>query len=507
MAFVQLPLGTPIPNSPHAVSASLPTMRDVRGYEEKNPETMRAVHSAYPRFVVHPAAAQLGQHIAATAPGFTGRKVWLTSSRRMANALADQLRRDATLSALVRTDVRAFEFQGISGVAHPVSAEITTAAKTFLQNVGGFISSREAEDCLVRFGLVTQAQPESLFAGDATAEIHRVLRRALPACSDADLVLTNSGMNAIYAAFQASSALQSARGRTVWIQLGWLYRDTIAVLQRFSGTADYVYIRDALDLDTLKRVFARFGSRVAGIVAELPTNPLIQMPDVAVVSALCREHGAHLIVDPSVVSIFAVNVLEHADVVVTSLTKYTASEGDVIAGAIAINPRGRDAAGLRTRCAEGVEGLYGRDAARLASEIGETEAVLAKIDANAARVTAFLEHHPKVREVFWPLHPASRANFTRVAQRPDTTGGMISFTLCGPIESFYDALRLPKGPSFGMKTTLICPFIYLAHYDLVSTPAGIAELGASQLDPELLRLCVGTEPAEEIIAAISEALG
>jgi cystathionine gamma-synthase len=83
---------------------------------------------------------------------------------------------------------------------------------------------------------------------------------------------------------------------------------------------------------------------------------------------------------------------------------------------------------------------------------------------------------------------------------------MISFSLWTPLEPFYNRLRLPKGPSFGMKATLICPFMYLAHYDLVTTPAGRAELAASGIDPDLLRLCVGTEPAEEIIAALAEAL-
>jgi cystathionine gamma-synthase len=83
---------------------------------------------------------------------------------------------------------------------------------------------------------------------------------------------------------------------------------------------------------------------------------------------------------------------------------------------------------------------------------------------------------------------------------------MISFTLHGAIDAFYDALRLPKGPSFGMRTTLICPFMYLAHYDMVTSPAGRAELKANGLDPDLLRLCVGTEPADEIIAALGEAL-
>jgi cystathionine gamma-synthase len=57
-----------------------------------------------------------------------------------------------------------------------------------------------------------------------------------------------------------------------------------------------------------------------------------------------------------------------------------------------------------------------------------------------------------------------------------------------------------------MRTTLICPFMYLAHYDMVSSPAGRAELTANGLNPDLLRLCVGTEPAEEIIGALQEAL-
>jgi cystathionine gamma-synthase len=54
---------------------------------------------------------------------------------------------------------------------------------------------------------------------------------------------------------------------------------------------------------------------------------------------------------------------------------------------------------------------------------------------------------------------------------------------------------------------LLCPFIQLAHYDLVTSEAWRAELAASGLNPELLRLSVGTEPVEEIIAALAEALG
>ena len=110
--------------------------------------------------------------------------------------------------------------------------------------------------------------------------------------------------------------------------------------------------------------------------------------------------------------------------------------------------------------------------------------------------------------MYWALQDGSAANYRRLARGATATGGMITFTLRRPgaLEPFYDALRLPKGPSFGMQSTLICPFLYLAHYDLVTTPAGRAELAANGLDPDLLRLCCGREPAADIIGALREAL-
>ncbi len=501
MSFVHIPLGQRIPLSPHAVSCSLPTMRDVRGYEEKNPETMRHLTSGYPRFVVHPFTRQLIGYFTKKQSALAGRTLWLTSSARMAELLAQHLGPAAK-------GVARFTSDGLHGISHPAADNDTAVlAKAFLQNIGGFLSSREGEDALRRLGLLAAPYAETAFGGDAIAEVRRVLRRALPECADADLLLANSGMNAIYAAFRASADIQAARGRTIWLQLGWLYMDTIAILKKSTATpSDYVYIRDALDFEAITRIFRKFGAQIAGIIAEVPTNPLIQTPDFEALSTLCREHGAHLISDPSVTSAFNVDVLKYSDVVVCSLTKYTASDGDLTAGVAAINPAGRDASELRRRTAEALDPVYPRDLARLAAEIGETEAVLAKIHANTARVAAFLERHPNVREVYWALHPASLENYRKIARSADATGGMISFSVRGPLEAFYDRLRLPKGPSFGMKNTLICPFMYLAHYDLVTTPAGIAELAASRLDPDLLRLCIGTEPADEIIAVLHEAL-
>ena len=499
--FPPLPLGQSIPASPHAVSCSLPTMRSVRGYEEKDPEIVRQLTNGYPRFVVHPFARQLAAHFTATTPALSGRTLWLTSSAAMARAL------HAHLGAARRPEP--FAARGLFGVSHPESTETYGLAKTFLQNIGGFLSSREAEDQLVALKLRPASHPEEVFPGDAGAEIRRQLRSVLAGTADADLILANCGMSAMHAAFRAVSAVQQPRGRTVWLQLGWLYLDTIAILQKFTPQpGDYVYIRDVADLEGLARIFAAHGTRIAGVVAEVPTNPLIQTPDLPAIAALCRAHGARLLVDPSISSVFSLDVLPHADLDVSSLTKYTASEGDLTAGLVAVNPAGPDAAALRTGIAAGVEPLYPRDAARLAWQIGSTPAVLAQINAATSKVVAFLEQHPAVKDVYWALQAGSKANYLKLARTPDATGGMITFTLRQPgaLEKFYDRLRLPKGPSFGMKTTLICPFMYLAHYDLVTTPAGLAELAASRLDPDLLRLCVGVEPVEEIIAALAAAL-
>ncbi len=500
-AFTPLPLGQAIPPSAHAVSCSLPTMHSVRGYEEKNPEVVRHLTVGYPRFVVHPFAKQLAAHLVATAPALAGRTLWLTSSAAMADAL---------LAHLAAPAAQRFTAGSAHGVSHPAAdTTLASLAKTFLQNIGGFLSSREAEDHLLRLGLLAAPYAEKSFAGDAAAEVRRHLRHALPLATDADLILAPSGMNAIWAAFRAAADLQAARGRTVWLQLGWLYLDTIAILKKFTAAPiDYVYLRDVFDLAAIERIFLAHGSRIAGLVAEVPTNPLIQTPDLPALAALCRRHGALLLVDPSISSVFNLDVLPHADVVVSSLTKYTGSDGDLTAGVAAINPTAPDAAELRRRITTAVEPVYPRDLARLAAQIADTAAVLTRIHASTARVVAFLQSHPAIGEVYWAHTSASRANYDRLARGADATGGMITFTLkkLGALENFYDRLNLPKGPSFGMKTTLICPFMYLAHYDLVTTPAGLAELAASKLDPDLLRLCVGIEPVEDIVASLSEAL-
>ncbi|MGA2015446.1 MAG: PLP-dependent transferase [Opitutaceae bacterium] len=499
-AFAPIPLGSPIPDSPHAVSCSLPTMAAVRGYEEKDPAVVGSLRSGYPRFLVHPFSRRLSSALAER-HGLSGRTLWLASSRRMADALLAHLRGAGAAGAAL------FESAGAHGVSHPQAPDTAQRAKLYLQHVGGFISSREAEDILAAAGIGPAPAAEAYFRGDAAGEVRAVLRPLFAGAADADLLLANSGMNAVYSAFRAVAEVQARRGRTAWVQLGWLYLDTIAILRKFTAAgADYIHLPDVMDRGALERLFADRGPGIAGVVAEVPSNPLMQTPDVAALASLCRANGARLILDPSLASAFSVDCLPHADVVVNSLTKYTGSDGDIMAGLVAVNPASPDAGTLRREVAALVEPPYPRDLARLAAQIRNTQGVLSRIEESTPKVASFLGSHPAVRATYWALDPAARANYLRVARSPGATGGMISFTLRGRLEDFYDRLRLPKGPSFGMRTTLICPFMYLAHYDLVTSVAGRAELARNGLDPDLLRLCVGTEPAGDIIGALDEAL-
>ena len=498
--FTHLPLGQRIPASLHGVSASLPTMRDVIGYEEKNPEITRHLTSGYPRFVVHPFSKRAGAHLLRTL-GLEGHAIWLTSSIRAAEQLRIHLGGPATL---LPTEA------ALTGVTFPEDATLSSRAKTFLQHTGMFLSSREAEDYLLRVGELApdQAQDEKSFDGYAPANVKGHVARFYQHAAATDVFLATSGMNAIAAAFRVASDLQRPKGRTRWLQLGWLYLDTIAILQKFTDTPaeDYLFQSDVFDLAALKKLFAEQGDHIAGLITEVPTNPLIQTPDLPAIAALCREHGILLIVDPTIASPLNIDVLPHADVVANSLTKYTASEGDVLLGAVIVNPQSPYAADFRARLPGALEPVYSRDVSRLASQIGDTPALMTQINQSAPVVVEFLQKHPRIKELYWSHHPASRENYLKIARSPDALGSMVSFVVDMPVAEFYDRLRMAKGPSFGMKCSLICPFIYLAHYDLVTSESGRATLAAAGLHPELLRLSIGAEPVEDIIAALAEAL-
>ena len=429
-ALVHRPLGQRIPDRLHGTSCSLPTMQAVIGYEENIPSVTAHLTSGYPRFVVHPLLRQIITVLQRAEPSLAGRKLWLCAGPAVAAALRIHLGRVGDLVPLT-------PFLSALALPPDASPELANTARRYLQHTGGFACSRAAEDWLVRCEQLPSADPEEIaerFTDDdaASAHVRHTLANAFGHGLSADEVhLTPSGMAATFAAFRAVNALQAPRGRTRWVQLGWLYLDSIALLQKLTASPaeDYLHHANVFDLAGLETLFVAHAGRIAGVLSEVPTNPLVQTPALPALAALCRAHGIALVLDPTIASPLNIDVLPHADVVVNSLTKYTASEGDVMLGAVTVNSASPLAADLRPCLAASAAhgAVYPRDVARLATQIDATLALVALINETAPRIVEFLRTHPKVSEVFWSGHPASAANYALIARTPGSVGSMITF--------------------------------------------------------------------------------
>lgn len=498
-AFAAYPLGHSITGSPHSVCVSLPTLADVVAYEEKDAATLQAFQSGYPRFVRNPLIRQLSAR-------------WAALDRMHPNdpLLADEAAA-IDLCAFARIpsrNVRQLD-AAVWSVALPAEPTVQTEAQAFLRHTGAGLSSREAEAILERdFGL--PSYPEVRAAG-AAANHDQLIREHLHAVYGTDHIddihLFRSGMNAFYSGFRALQAIQRERGKDLWLQLGWLYVDTACILERFASRhAQPIRILQVFDLDTLRATFCEHGHRIAGIVTEVPTNPLVQTPDIDALRSLADDFRAALILDPTLVSPHNVNILSYADLHINSLTKYAAAEADVMMGALALNPRSRFYAELRDRAPVFGTPPGAADLARMAAQIPNYGHIVERINFATEQVAAFLARHPAVRALYWARSEPSCYYYQGLQHRACGPGAIVSFSLNGSLSAFYDHCRFVKSPSFGARFTLLCPFMYLAHYQLVTSPSGRHFLVENGLDPELIRLSVGTEPVEDILAELDRSL-
>ncbi|MCC5806595.1 MAG: PLP-dependent transferase [Opitutales bacterium] len=489
------PLGDPINGSPHSVCVSLPTMAGIIGYEEGDAAVRGALRTGYPRFITHPLVVRL-KAAAAESMGEAAEGLFPVASVRA----ADRLRGYAGVGGV-------FEWGGLAWARVPEEGDARARAGAFLQHTGCGVSSREAEDVLIALGLLSSRFSEASEAEDAGGRVRRALHACYGTASPDDIVLARGGMNAFYAGFRLLSDYQRERGRTRWVRLGWLYVDTIRVLERLNGGGpEPVVFNDVADLHALERLLAEEGATVAGIVTEVPTNPLLETTDVRRLRALADRAGCALILDPTLASPHNVNVLPVADLHINSLTKYACRAGDVMIGAAALNRVSPFYDCLRAGLAAEVERPYARDLARLAAQIDGYGPFVRAVNRSVPRVAAFLESHSAVERVWWARQPDHGARFESIAHKERGAGCMVSFLPKAPLARVYDRLRMAKSPSFGTEFSMICPFLYLAHYDLVSTPEGREQLRSAGLAPDLLRLSVGVEPVKGIIEALDEAL-
>lgn len=456
---------------------------------------MAALTSGYPRFVTHFYIRRIAEAWVKRF-GLEGREVFVTASETVAREALEKIA--SREAALVNDD-------GLIGIHLPADSPEVSVVKSLMQHVGGGISSRRAEDYLFRHGDLPELQSEERAdPAEAKGEVREKIGQLFGAPADR-VLLGSSGMNAFYAVFRSLEAIQSKRGRREWIQLGWLYVDTIEILRKLSG-GRHTFLNDVLDLDILENLLQERGDQVAGIVTEIPTNPLIQTTDLPRLRDLAKRHDIPLIADPTLASPFNIDVLPLCDVAINSLTKYAACRGDVMMGAAVFNPDSPWAAEIQGQANRWLTPPFLGDLSRIAFEMRDYASVMEQINRNTVLLTEFLQNHPAVEKVFGAYTGASGKNYTALQRRPDSPGGMISIKLRKPVAEFYDRVQTAKGPSFGTVFTILCPFLYLAHYNLVSSEEGRRSLARCGIDPELVRISLGTENSEEIIAAFNEAL-
>jgi len=469
-------------------------MRDVRGYEEQDSQVLAALDSGYPRFVLHAFVRELIAYYCKR-EGLFSRDCMLIAGRRAA---------DDALAYLDWGFAKLEVDQGVYLVHCDGSKEEhVRSLRKFVQHTGCGISSRQAEDLLLQHSLRSESFQEAGFAGNAETKAEADLA-GLIGCRTSDVLICSSGMNAFYAGFRAVQEFNRSRGRRAWLQLGWLYLDSGRVLDQFldeGETLECLYDVSALDY-ILARIRA-LGDSLAAVVVECPSNPLLRVCDLKEISSEVRRQGGVMIIDPTVASVYNVDVLPYADLLVTSLTKYASIEGDIMIGALAVNPKSRFYGDLILRTSAYHVPPYRRDVARLCVEMDQAREIVPRLNQNAAELFRYLKNHAGVSRAFSPACPSE---IETISKEGRSAGSVITIELSGDLEKFYDCVRLMKGPSFGTRFTLLCPFMYLAHYDLVTSQSGREFLHRIGICPELIRISVGEEPYEQIEAIFEEAL-
>ncbi|XDD50336.1 PLP-dependent transferase [Leptospira sp. WS92.C1] len=476
----------------HAVSVSLPHLSDVIGYEEKRTETLSRLKSGYPRFVAHSYIARILDYNRET------RKIdspqFIVSSRKAADRIVQKF-------SIQKCQI--IEDEGIVTLVIPNRKDLEKEILSFIQHTGCLASSRKAEDFLLKKGILQEIYREKVEKENPIEKIRSTLSSFYPD-SDPEIFLSVSGMNGVYTAFEAFDRIQRKKGKSIWIRLGWLYVDNIRILEKY--TEDSYVIHNATDLEDLEKFLKQNADKVAGIITECPTNPLLLVPDYTKLKSIVDLYRIPLIADVSVAGSAVVNVLPYADAIVESLTKFACGNGDLMMGSLTLNKNSHWYREILPICKELVEEPYRRDCERLAFEIKDYETRVLKISANVKKLAVFFSEQPGIRNVFWTGSTESFENFSKIARIPEIQCGVLSIELSIPLETFYDRLTLLKGPSFGTEFTLNMLYVYLAHYELVTNEEGKKFLKENGLDPNLIRISVGMEDPDLLIREYKKAL-
>jgi len=477
-AWREVDLGLPLPESPHACAVCLPTWDSVIGYEEGREQVIGRLQTGYPRFFLNPAVNALFSR-AEQGIGHKGERAVVFPNRNACQRAQRYVERKQSVATRIAS------FEGLQALLVPGDAY--GAARDYWKHTGEVVSSRQAADAL---------------AGTLCKEGSRDLVGPLAAAIGVEaegLFVYESGMAAIYSAHRIVTSRSPGRKT---LQLEFPYVDALKVQEQFgTGVAFLPHGTGEGLAEALQRIR---GGEFSGVFCEVPSNPLLQTVDLAALAAACRISGTPLIVDDTVSSHRNVDVFPHADLATTSMTKWISGEGDVMAGAVRINPDSPLYGELHDLLSDGAPGqsrLYRKDAEVLLANAAGFGALVERANVSGEIVAQFLQEHPAVGRVWYPKY-VDRESYEAILRPGGGYGGLISMVLKNEKKApaVYDALRWSKGPSLGTKFSLACPYSLLAHYTELDWAEGCG------VRPDLLRLSVGMEDPGVLCESLGEAL-
>ena len=242
--------------------------------------------------------------------------------------------------------------------------------------------------------------------------------------------------------------------------------------------------------------------RTKMVWVETPSNPLLGITDIAAVAEIAHAAGARLVVDNTFASPYLQQPLAlGADVVVHSMTKYMGGHSDVVGGALVVND---DALGEELAFHQNAMGaIAGPFDSWLVLRGLKTLAVrMDRHTANAERVVELLTSHPKVSQVYYP-GLAEHPGHDIAAKQMRAFGGMVSFRVAGGEQAAVDVCNRAElftlGESLGGVESLIEHPGRMTHASVAGS--------ALEVPADLVRLSVGIEAVEDLLADLSAALG
>jgi cystathionine gamma-lyase len=236
---------------------------------------------------------------------------------------------------------------------------------------------------------------------------------------------------------------------------------------------------------------------------ETPTNPLLQILDIAAIADIARKHGARLAVDNTFASPYLQQPLKlGANLVIHSTTKYLGGHSDVVGGAIVGAKELLDPIKFYQNAAGGVPGPF--DSYLVLRGLKTLAVRMDRHCENATGLAAWLAKHPAVAKVYYPGLP-DHPGHAIAAKQMRGFGGMISMKLRGGIPAanqFMSRTRLfSLAESLGGVESLLCHPATMTH---ASIPKDVRE--ARGVDDGLLRLSVGIEDIADLKSDLEHAL-